>query len=606
MTTVYHYKSNLRDIFFNLFELHDLAQTTLANEKYDTLDEATIREVLGQFEKFCCNEMARSFAAADREGLKFDGEGNVSLPESLKASLASYYENQWNLLDLPKSLGGYNSPPSVIWSAFELLGGSNPSASFYIFGSFIARIIQQLGTPSQQARFCKPCVDNHWGGSMVLTEPEAGSDVGSARSRARHVEGDVWEIEGTKRFITNGDFDAAENILHLVLARPEGASHGTKGLSLFIVPKYWVNEDGSMGERNGAFVTKIEDKMGLHASATCEMTFGDKMPCRGLLMGEVHDGIRQMFHVIEHARMGVGIKSMATLSTAYLNALAYAKERVQGADLAKAADKTSPRVRIIEHPDVRRMLMLQKCFAEGMRALCLYTAVVQDEVEIQGGHGSEESRAADKRNDLLLPLVKGYCSEKAYELLATSLQVHGGSGYCRDYPIEQYIRDAKIDTLYEGTTHIQAQDLFFRKIARDMGETLQALMGDIRKTVESGAGGQALATERAALQRAFDDVSGIFQTMLGKLQESVYHVGFQGNRILASLAELVIGWLLVRQAAIAVDKVDGATGGDKAFYQGKIAATQFYCANVLPELTLRRKLIEAGDLSLLSVPEEAF
>lgn len=603
MTTVHHYKSNLRDTFFNLFEVFDVGANTLSHDQFSGMDEHTVREVLSQLEKFCATEMASSFASADREGLGFDGKGNVSLPAGLKTSLERYREKQWNLLELPESLGGYGAPPSVIWAAFELMAGANPSATFYIFGSFIAKTIARLGTTSQKARFCQAIVDHHWGGSMVLTEPDAGSDVGAARTRARHVEGDVWEIEGVKRFITNGDYDGVDNIVHLVLARPEGASEGTKGLSLFIVPKYWVNEDGSLGERNGAFVTKIEDKMGLHASATCEMTFGDTLPCRGLLMGEVHDGIRQMFSVIEHARMAVGMKSMATLSTGYLNALGYAKERVQGPDLARANDKTSPRVRIIEHPDVRRMLMHQKAHAEGMRAMCLYTAYIQDQVEILGGHGSKEADALDRRNDLLLPLCKGYCSEKGYELLATSLQVYGGSGYCRDYPIEQYIRDAKIDTLYEGTTHIQALDLFFRKVARDMGETLQGLMGEIQATVQASG---ELAEERAALQRALNDVGGIFQTMLMKLQESIYHVGFQGNRILQSLAELVMGWLLVRQADVALAKLPEATGTDKTFYEGKIAAASYFCKNVLPELTLRRKLIENGDLSLLSVGEDAF
>jgi alkylation response protein AidB-like acyl-CoA dehydrogenase len=310
---------------------------------------------------------------------------------------------------------------------------------------------------------------------MVLTEPDAGSDVGAGRTRAwPSPNGDgTWLLEGVKRFITNGDYDAAENIVHLVLARPEGAGPGTKGLSLFIVPKFWVEADGSFSERNGIVCTNVEKKMGIKASATCEMTLGDGLPCRGLLMGEVHDGIRQMFHVIENARMAVGMKSIATASTAYLNALAYAKERVQGPDLPRAMDKTAPRVRIIEHADVRRMLMHLKAHAEGMRALGLYTAHIQDKVELQGGHGDDRADAADKLNDLLLPLVKGYSSDKTYELLGIALQVFGGSGYCQDYPMEQYIRDQKIDTLYEGTTHIQALDLFFRKIARDMGETLR-------------------------------------------------------------------------------------------------------------------------------------
>jgi hypothetical protein len=393
-----------------------------------------------------------------------------------------------------------------------------------------------------------------------------------------------------------------------VLARPEGHGPGTKGLSMFIVPKFWVNEDGSLGERNGVYCTNIEHKMGLKGSATCELTFGEKAPARGLLVGDVHDGIRQMFHVIEHARMAVGCKSMATLSTAYLNALELRQDRVQGADLLRATDKTAPRVRIIQHPDVRRMLMLQKCFAEGMRALCLFTASIQDEVELLGGHGSVAADELDRLNDLLLPLVKGYCSEKVYELLATSLQCYGGSGYVQDYPIEQYIRDQKIDTLYEGTTHIQALDLFFRKIARDGGETLRgadgAGPGHPRHEVDP-AGPLASNTPRSA--RALADLQGIYAAaMLGKLGESLYHVGLQGNRVLFATAEVVIGWLLLRQATVAVVARQTAHASEHDFYDGKLAAVRFYARNVLPALTLTRKLVEQNTLEVMELSESAF
>jgi alkylation response protein AidB-like acyl-CoA dehydrogenase len=602
----HHYKSNLRDIFFNIFELHQIGTETFGHGRFAHLDEETMRDALVQLEKICTQELATSFAESDRVGLKFDGEGNVALPEALKKSLDVYFESGWHLLELPEHLGGFGAPPSVIWAQFEMLAGSNPSVPFYLFGGFMSKVIDSLGTPEQKEMFCNAIVDRRWGGSMVLTEPDAGSDVGAAVTKAKDLGDGTWAIEGVKRFITNGDYDYTENIIHLVLARPEGAQAGTKGLSLFIVPKFWVNEDGSLGERNGAWVTNIEKKMGLHASSTCEITFGDRGVCRGLLMGNVHDGIRQMFRVIEHARMAVGMKSMATLSTGYLNALEYTKERVQGPDLARANEKDSPRVRIITHPDVRRMLMSQKAHAEGMRALAFYTAVIQDKVELLGGHESKEARAMDRRNDFLLPLVKGYCSEKGYEQLAISLQCFGGSGYCQDYPIEQYLRDAKIDTLYEGTTHIQSLDLFFRKVARDMGETLMSLMSEINDTVESLDGNDALALERDALKRAHMEVGSIYQTMLGKLQESVYHVGLQGNRILESTAELVIAWLLVRQAQLAEQKLPNAVGSDRNFYTGKMASARFFCQNVLPQITLRRKLIENSDLALLDVPEEAF
>jgi alkylation response protein AidB-like acyl-CoA dehydrogenase len=607
VSTVLHYKSNLRDIFFNLFEFHDIGKTSLGNGPFVSMDESSAREALTAYEELCTTEIASSWADADREGLTVSKDGEVTLPKSLKKTLKAWYDNEWFRLQLPESLDGYGAPPSVNWAGFELTAGANSSAAFYLFGTVMARIVERLGTEHQKKLFLHGLAEDRWGGSMVLTEPDAGSDVGAGRAKATQIDGDIWEIEGTKRFITNGDYDGPPNIVHMVLARPVGAEIGTKGLSLFIVPKFWVNDDGSIGERNGVRVSKVEKKMGIKASATCEMVFGDgDVPARGYLMGGVHDGIRQMFHIIEHARMAVGVKSMATLSTAYLNALAYAKERVQGADLKQAADKRAPRVRTIQHPDVRRMLMEQKSHSEGMRALALYIAWLQDQVEILGGHTNKDAAKMDARNDLMLPLLKGYCSEKATEMLVLSLQTIGGSGYIQDFPFEQYLRDQKIDSLYEGTTHIQALDLFFRKIARDGGQTLGGLMEEAMATAQGHEGGEALANERAALLKALGEVQGIMMAMLAKLNDSVYHVGIHGNKVLYALAETVIAWLLVRHAAIAVHKLPGAKGADVAFYQGKIASAKWFCSQVLPGLTLTRKLIENSELSIMDVPEEAF
>jgi hypothetical protein len=287
-----------------------------------------------------------------------------------------------------------------------------------------------------------------------------------------------------------------------------------------------------------------------------------------------------------------------------LNALDYTRVRKQGADLTKAADKSAPRVEIIRHPDVRRMLMLQKAFAEGLRAVVLWTANLQDQVAMRGGHGSQDARLLDALNDFMLPLIKGYASEKVYELLAVSLQCFGGSGYCQDYPIEQYIRDQKIDSLYEGTTHIQALDLFFRKIGRDRGTTLQALVGQIVQTIEGLPA--ELAVEKAALQTAVGDMQGIMGAMMGKLGQSVYHVGMQGNRILFALAELVIGWRLAVGAQVSIGKLATATGDDVAFYKGKIAASRFYAKQVLPGIGLARKLIEQGDIELMDLSDDCW
>ena len=606
VSTVLHYKSNLRDIFFNLFEVHDIAKTSLGRGPFVTMDEEAARDALTEYEKLCSSDISASWADADRIPLEVSQQGDVTLPPSLKKALKKWYDKEWFRLELPEHMGGYGAPPSVNWAGFELTAGANPSLAFYLFGTVMAKIVDRLGTDDQKARFLDGLTEKRWGGTMVLTEPDAGSDVGAGRTKATQIEGNLYELVGTKRFITNGDYDGTDNIIHMVLARTEGADVGTKGLSLFIVPKYWVDEKGKIGERNGIRVSKVEKKMGIKASATCEMVLGEDIPCRGLLMGGVHDGIRQMFHIIEHARMAVGMKSMSTLSTAYLNALAYAKDRVQGPDLAQAADKRAPRVRIIQHPDVRRMLMAQKAHAEGMRALGLYIAWLQDQVEILGGHTNKDAAKMDARNDLMLPLLKGYCSEKATEMLVLSLQTIGGSGYIQDYPFEQYLRDQKIDSLYEGTTQIQALDLIFRKIARDGGQTLQALMEEVAATAGGTDGGDALADERKALQRALGDIQGILMGLMGKLNESVYHVGLHGNKILYAVAEVVIAWLLVRHAAIALAKLPDAKGSDKAFYEGKVASARWFCRQVLPGLTLTRKLVENSELSIMEIPEEAF
>jgi len=604
VTTVDHYKPALRDTLFQLFEVLAIQSSTLGKAPFEAMDEDAVRAALEGLLEMVQATWSPAFAEGDRQGAQFDGHGNVTLPPGYHRALSAYYDGGWNKLELPEPLGGYGAPPSVQWAAFELLAGSNPSVCFYLLGNTIAKIIDALGTPAQRARYVKNMLEHHWGATMVLTEPGAGSDVGAGTTRAIHVAGDEYRLEGVKRFITNGDFDHPANIVHLVLARPDGARPGTKGLSLFIVPKHWVEADGTLGARNGAMVTKVEHKMGIKGSATCELTLGDGAPCRGLLLGEVHDGIAQMFHVIEYARMAVGTKSMATLSTAYGNALAYARERKQGADLARQTDKTAPRVEILRHPDVRRMLMLQKAFSEGLRALILWTASIQDQVAQGGGHGNAAAERADALNDLMLPLIKGYGSEKVYDLLALSLQCFGGSGYCEDYPIEQYIRDQKIDSLYEGTTHIQALDLFFRKIGRDRGATLQALLGQITQTVEQLPG--ELGVERAALAAGLADLQAIVGTMLGKLGQSIYHVGLQGNRILFALAELVIGWRLTVSAQVALARLPAATGDDPAFYRGKLAAARFYATNVLPGLAAARKLVEASDLGLMELPDDSW
>ena len=595
-----HYKSNLRDIEFNLYEVLEI-QDHLGSGEWADLDRETVDDILTEIERIATEDFAASYADQDRISLELI-DGEVTIPDSVKKSVSAFKDGGWNRLGLAEEMGGTPAPPTVMWAMSEMLFAANTTVQFYAGGGLFARVLFEEGTEKQK-EFAKLWIERDWGGSMILTEPDAGSDVGAGTTKAVDQGDGTWHIEGVKRFITGGEQDVNENIIHLVLARPEGAGPGTKGLSLFVVPKYLVGDDGSLGPRNGVYATNLENKMGLKGSTTCEMTFGMDDPAVGYLVGDKHDGIRQMFRVVESARMMIGTKAMGTLSTGYLNALEYAQERVQGADLTEAADKTAPKVPIIRHPNVRRMLMKQKAYAEGLRALVFYTAWVQDQIQL---HPDDDHWK--RRNDLLLPMVKGYSSEKAYELLATSMQVFGGSGYTQDYPIEQYIRDAKIDTIYEGTTGIQALDLFFRKIARDQGSALASLAGEIVAFIKGGTDDDPLAIEREKLGTILDDA----QTQLGSMvehlmaslagdKEEIYKVGLQTDALLESLAEVVIAWQMLRHAEIAIEKVD-----EDPFYRGKVESARWLLNDVAPKVAARRDAAAAEDGSLMDLPVEAF
>lgn len=615
-----HYKSNLRDLEFNLFEVFE-ADRAFSQAPYTELDVDTARSFLAEVDRLAREDLAASYTDSDRNPPVFDPATHTApLPESFKKSYRRFIDAEFWRLDLPEALGGSNAPRALWWSLAELVLGSNAAVWMYASGPSFAHVLHVEGT-ERQRKWAKLFIDQGWGSTMVLTEADAGSDVGAGRARAIPQPDGSWHIEGVKRFITSGEHDLSDNIVHYVLARPvgvEGAGGpGTKGLSLFVVPKYHFDEEtGELGERNGVFATNVEHKMGLKVSNTCELTFGEHgVPAQGWLLGEKHDGIRQMFMIIEYARMMVGTKAIATLSAGYLNALEYAKSRVQGADLTQMTDKSAPRVAITQHPDVRRSLLLQKSYAEGLRALVCYTAGWQDKVAIAEAAGDEQTVKLAKRvNDLLLPLVKGVGSERAYELLGhESLQTFGGSGFLQDYPLEQYVRDAKIDTLYEGTTAIQSLDLIFRKVVRDNGKALMAVAGEIQEFIAAEGGNGQLKEERQALGRALGEIQSILGTLTGWLGEAqggetraLYKVGLSSRRFLLAIGDLVVGWLLQRQADVALTALAGDAGTDRDFYTGKVAAARFFAREVLPRIGADRRIIENVDLSVMDLPEEAF
>jgi len=609
-----HYKSNVRDQVFNLFEVFGVDKA-MGEGKFADLDADTAGEMLNEIARLAEGPIADSFADGDRNPPVFDpATHTVTLPAPFKKSMRALLDGGWDKVGLKEELGGMPMPRALQWALIEHVLGANPAAYMYAMGSGMCEIFYNNGT-DEQKKWAVLAAERGWGATMVLTEPDAGSDVGAGRTKATQQADGTWHIDGVKRFITSADSDDLfENIMHLVLARPEGAGPGTKGLSLFFVPKFHFDpETGEPGERNGAFVTNVEHKMGLKVSATCELTLGQHgTPAVGWLVGEVHNGIAQMFDVIEQARMMVGTKAIATLSTGYLNALEYAKTRIQGADLTQMMDKTAPRVTIMHHPDVRRALLTQKAYAEGLRAVYLYTASFQDPEVAKAVHGVD-AELAFKVNDLMLPIVKGVGSERAYEKLTESLQTFGGSGFLQDYPVEQYIRDAKIDSLYEGTTAIQAQDFFFRKIIRDKGQALAFVAGEIESLIKNQDGNGRLKAERELLATALGDVQGMAATLTGYLMaaqedpKSIYKVGLGSVRFLLAVGDLVIGWLLLKQAAVAIKALDeGAAGDERAFYEGKIASASFFAKNMLPLLTSTRAVLESIDNETMELDEASF
>ena len=608
-----HYIANVRDIEFNLFEVLSLGDV-LAGGGYGDLDTDTARTMLDEVARLAQGPIAASFADADRNPPTFDPTTHAILvSDEITRTVAAVKESDWWRVGIAEEIGGLPAPAALAWAINEMLLCANPSVGFfYALGPAMAHALAAEGN-EQQRRWAAEGLERGWAATMVLTEPDAGSDVGAGRAKAIAQPDGTWHIEGVKRFISGGDVgDTAENIFHLVLARPEGAGPGTKGLSLFYVPKFLFDPQTlEIGERNGVYATGLEHKMGLKASPTCELSFGvHDRPAVGYLVGDVHRGIAQMFTVIEHARMTIGVKAAGTLSTGYLNALAYAKERVQGADLTQMTDKTAPRVPIIRHPDVRRSLMTQKSYAEGLRALYMYAAAHQNSDVAQHVSGADADMA-HRVDDLLLPIVKGVGSERAYEMLTESLQTLGGSGFLQDYPIEQYIRDAKIDSLYEGTTAIQAMDFFFRKVARDRGEALAHVAAQIAHTVQACDG--RLKPQAALLATALQDVQAMIGTVTGYLLGAseqpgeIYKVGLVSVRMLLAVGDLLIGWRLLEQARVAHTALEADPGrADAAFYEGKIATAAFFTANMLPPLTALRTIVDAVDTELMDLPEAAF
>ncbi|MGZ3448660.1 MAG: acyl-CoA dehydrogenase [Polyangiales bacterium] len=601
------YKADLRELKFLLFEQFDLT-SLLGQAPFENWGKDEVTMVLDESYKFCCEVLGPLNKIGDREGCRIEN-GQVKTPKGFKGAWDKLYESGWKAVGVDPELDGQGAPHAVLVCVEEFLSGANTAFNMYpglAYGA--AEVIDDCGTPEQREKFLKKMYHGKWGGTMCLTEPQAGSDVGSAKTTARKLPDGKYAIKGTKIFISGGDHDMAENIVHLVLARVDNAPAGTKGLSLFIVPK--LKDDGSS---NDVTVGGIEHKMGINGSSTCVLNFGENDQCVGELVGTVENaGMPQMFKMMNGARIAVGLQSVAVASSAYLNALDYAKDRKQGASIKFWKDATAPRVPIIDHPDVRRMLLDMKSRVEGIRALIVKLARHQDAHEVFKGKDDAQAAYHLGQVDLLVPLVKAYGSDQSFRICETAIQTYGGVGYTQDYPVEQYCRDAKIFSIYEGTNHIQSMDLVGRKLGQNGGANLQAFLGDVGKFIAENSDHPVLGPSVKELQAAHEAVGGSAMRLLGWFQAGkMAMVPLVATRFLEMMSELAVGWLLLEGARIAhassAKLPEGDAGAkDRAFYAGKVAAAKYYALNVVPGVKLKAEIMSREDTSPLDITDEAF
>jgi hypothetical protein len=597
--------SDRRDIDFVLYE--QLQTEELAKrERYRGFNRKAFDMIVTEARSFGLKELVPLNAEGDRQGVRFEN-GSVTTPEGFRRAYDLFRQGELTALVEEPDWGGQGLPVNVAQAANEYLYGGNWAIANYAgMGHGTGKMIEIFGTEAQRAMFLKNLYTARWGGTMLLTEAQAGSDVGALTTTAVRQADGTFLLTGNKIFITNGEHDLVENIIHPVLARIEGDPPGTKGISIFLVPKIWVNPDGTLGEPNDIVCTGVEEKMGIHASATCSMALGGKGRCRGLLLGKEREGMKIMFYMMNEARLGVGFQAFAYASTAYLYALNYARERVQGRDLAHAKDAQAPSTAIINHPDVRRMLLGMKARVEGMRSFVYYVGRC---IEDAHTHPDPARRAFGQGLlDLLTPLVKAYCAQTSFAVCVEGVQVYGGYGYIREYPMEQLVRDCKITSIYEGTDGIQAMDLLGRKLGMEKGRVFMNFLAEIQKTVAlaRAAGGlEALAAEvENAANRLGETALHLGRTALSAQYRSAFAHAFP---FLMAMGDVIMAWMLLWRAAVAAKALAaGAKARDAAFYEGQLKSAEFYIRGLLPETLGRMSAIVKANGAAVEISDAAF
>ncbi len=593
------YSAPLRDMRFVLHELAGIEQVGQL-PGYEEATPDTVDAILEEAARFASGVLAPLNQPADREGARWH-DGAVSVPEGFKEAYGQFVENGWNGIGAETEYGGQGMPQAVVAAVNEMWKASNMAFSLCpLLTTGAIEAITLNGSPELKAAYLPKMVEGNWTGTMNLTEPQAGSDLSLVRARAVPQGDGRYKIFGQKIFITYGEHDMTENIIHLVLARTPDAPEGVKGISLFVVPKFLLNADGTPGARNDVRCVSIEHKLGIHASPTCVMAYGDQGGATGYLVGKENEGLKYMFIMMNAARFAVGLEGVAIAERAYQQALQYARERVQGRDLA---DGSGP-VPIIRHPDIRRMLMLMKSQTEAMRALAYVVAVAQDAAR---RHPDGEER---KRNqafvDLMIPVVKGWSTETGNEIASLGIQIHGGMGFIEETGAAQHLRDVRITTIYEGTTGIQANDLIGRKIAREGGATIKTVIGLMQQVDAelSAQSGEEFAVIHAGLSRGIQALTQAATHIATHFSKDIKTVHVGAVPFLRLMGIVSGGWQMARAALTAQKHLTAGTQ-DQAFYAGKISTARFFADHVLIQAPGLAETVIRGGAGALAIPEDA-
>jgi alkylation response protein AidB-like acyl-CoA dehydrogenase len=610
--------SDRRDIDFVLYEQMG-TDWLLQTERYNDMNRKMFDMIISEARNFGIKEILPTYTEGDRTGAQFVN-GEVKAPECFRRPHRLYVENEWLSLTEDPEYGGQGLPQVIAAAASEYLVGANFAFTAYgTLGHGSGKMVELFGTEKQKELFLKKLYTGNWGGTMVLTEPEAGSDLGALTTSAVKNEDGTYSITGNKIFITNGDQDLTDNIIHPVLARVEGAPAGPKGISIFLVPKIWVNDDGSFGEFNDVVCTGIEEKMGLHGSPTCSLAFGGKGNCKGLLLGEENQGLMIMFYMMNEARLGVGLQGFLHGSAAYLYALNYARERKQGRNISEGKNPDAPQTPIINHPDVRRMLMWMKAHVDGMRSFIYYVATCFDRVKCT----PDEAERARYNGliELMTPLVKAYCTDKGFDICIQAIQVYGGYGYTQEFPVEQLARDCKITSLYEGTNGIQAMDLLGRKLGMNKGAVFMDFVTEIKKTVSMAREIPGLSDMAGKVSAAADTLAEtavrMGKTALSPEFKSAFSAAYP---FLDAMGDVIMAWMHLWRAAVAapaLEKIVKDLQGEKrkkkiaknkhaAFYDGQLKTAAYFIDSILPVTLGKMNAITGKDHSITEMDERSF